>query len=377
MPLSVTVGGEPITPEEATALLAALAAGGSDLGADIEELSPSDRVIALREGVPRPASMAAVAAFIGEGPSATVPAAITAGQWTAVAGNNTITVDITTLPDDGGSPITALQYRIDEGSPVAFEGTGTGVRSITGLSNGTPLDLQIRAVNAVDADPDNWSDTKTRTPAAVAPPPPPGMTFLTSSDLAGWNDSFALPVPVGTAIGDRLVIQMPLYGNTITSMPSGFVDITPASWSGSDMKLIMGPPISGSVPSTVAFVLSGSQETSWTMHALRGASTAENPVSASGTGASPEGWSTDPHTFTYTTPAAGNFVLGFVDFSGGGVTGADPEEDLDRHVWTRLGAYASRYAAVVAAAGADSARLAPVGAGSGGVHHWATLSPAA
>lgn len=82
---------------------------------------------------------------------ATAPAALTAGQW-SVADKGTdgaITITVSALPSDGGSAITALQYRIDGGSWVSMAGTGTGARDVTGLSNSVQITVDLRAVNVV------------------------------------------------------------------------------------------------------------------------------------------------------------------------------------------------------------------------------------
>jgi hypothetical protein len=99
-------------------------------------------------------------------PAATVPDAFETGDWTATAGVEEIAVDIDALPADGGSAITALQYRIDGGTPATFSGTGLGVRDITGLTGGVEVDVEIRAVNAVGNG--AWSDVKSRTPSAAS-----------------------------------------------------------------------------------------------------------------------------------------------------------------------------------------------------------------
>jgi hypothetical protein len=96
---------------------------------------------------------------------ATVPSAFVAGNWTLTAGDTLLTANITALPSDGGAAITALQYRLDGGTAVAFSGTGTGSRNITSLTNTTEYDVEIRAVNAVGNG--AWSDLKSATPAAA------------------------------------------------------------------------------------------------------------------------------------------------------------------------------------------------------------------
>jgi hypothetical protein len=127
----------------------------------------TDDFIGLRASVPYLVSASTIATYTGGAPADTEPAAFSAGQWTAAATATAgeISFNLTTLPADGGSAITALEYRVGAGAAIAFVGTGTGVRVVTaGLTAGTPVDLQIRAVNAVGAG--AWSDVKNRTPLA-------------------------------------------------------------------------------------------------------------------------------------------------------------------------------------------------------------------
>lgn len=96
----------------------------------------------------------------------TAPAAFTVGQWdaqpTVTPGEMEYQIDA--LPNDGGSPITALEYRVGAGSPIALAGTGVGDRIVTsGWTAGVAADTQVRAVNAIGAG--EWSDIKNRTPA--------------------------------------------------------------------------------------------------------------------------------------------------------------------------------------------------------------------
>jgi hypothetical protein len=127
-------------------------ADATPITAAITTLLGSDQLVVLRGGVP----------------SATAPAAFTVGQWSAepTATPGQMGINIGELPSDGGSAITALEYRVGTGAAIALAGTGTGLRLVTtGFTAGVPADIQVRVVNAVDADPANWSDTKTRTPA--------------------------------------------------------------------------------------------------------------------------------------------------------------------------------------------------------------------
>lgn len=166
--MPVTIGGSPVSPSQAAELRAALGIPEPTTITETKtELASADTAVIFdseASGVPKLTTMAAISAFVGGAPSETAPAAFTAGQWTATAGNSQVVLNITALPSDGGSAITALQYRIGSGSAVNLTGTGTGERTITGLTNGEAVDIQIRAVNAIGAA--AWSDVKTRTPVS-------------------------------------------------------------------------------------------------------------------------------------------------------------------------------------------------------------------
>lgn len=84
--------------------------------------------------------------------SATAPAQFGTGAWsisaTGVSGQATVTVS--TLPDDGGSAITDVEYQIDGGSWVSGGITTAGAFNISsGLTDDVESDVAIRAVNAV------------------------------------------------------------------------------------------------------------------------------------------------------------------------------------------------------------------------------------
>lgn len=134
----------------------------------LSSLTNTDDFIAMRvisgELTPHLVSALVVADFAGGTPTATKPSAFTVGMWTITPITGGLAVAINSLPSDGGSAITALQYTLNGGTSwIAFAGTGTGTRNITGLPASLQT-IQIRAVNAVDnADP---SDTKSDTPLA-------------------------------------------------------------------------------------------------------------------------------------------------------------------------------------------------------------------
>ena len=220
--MPVTVGGSPITPEQADQLRTALGMDPEPITARLTTLAGTDDLIALRASVPYLASLSAVATYTGGSPAATAPAAFTAGQWTAAATSTPgeISFNLTALPADGGSAITALEYRVNTGAAIAFSGTGTGVRVVTaGLTAGVAVDLQVRAVNAVGAG--AWSDIKNRTPLAGGS----SASYLSDTFTAG-TDSITITRPAGAGSSHTLtaIVWTDIGGQNINTMaaPSGW-----------------------------------------------------------------------------------------------------------------------------------------------------------
>jgi hypothetical protein len=212
-------------------------ADATPITAAITTLLGSDQLVVLRGGVPYTTTLAAVQTFVGGVPSATAPAAFTAGQWTATAGTELIELNITALAADGGSAITALQYRLGTGAAVTMTGTGTGIRQITGLTGATAYDVQIRAVNAIGAG--EWSDTKTRTPAE-APVGSGDAAYVGYSEFSTgpFEGEITVSAPAGTASTDTLVVLC-LTGdseNTVATMPppAGWTNLFSGSAAGGD-----------------------------------------------------------------------------------------------------------------------------------------------
>ena len=89
---------------------------------------------------------------LGEGtatePAAIVAAAFTAGQWSATPANLKITVSVTAMPLDGGAYVTSIQYRLNGGAWTASGISAVGNFDITGLTNGTSYDVELRSVNS-------------------------------------------------------------------------------------------------------------------------------------------------------------------------------------------------------------------------------------
>ena len=96
-----------------------------------------------------------------------VPDAFTASDWDVANNGSMVSVNIITLPNDGGSPITDLEYRVNAGAVVLLGETTTGSYPIAADEGD---DIQVRAVNAVGAG--DWSNVQT----VAAPPSATGGT---------------------------------------------------------------------------------------------------------------------------------------------------------------------------------------------------------
>lgn len=99
---------------------------------------------------------------------AVAPSPFVADDWALATGleANQLVVSINSLPSDGGSPITAIEYTDDGGTTwTALSGVGTGARTLTMDESGTSYSMSLRAVNAVENG--TPSDTKTATSGAT------------------------------------------------------------------------------------------------------------------------------------------------------------------------------------------------------------------
>ena len=102
--------------------------------------------------------------YVG-GVPATIPAQFLFADW-SIADLGTVSnarITITNLPDDGGSPITDIEYSVDGGAWTSLSGTSIGTYDIGGLTQGVMVAVQIRAVNAVGAGPASTNKAVTPT----------------------------------------------------------------------------------------------------------------------------------------------------------------------------------------------------------------------
>lgn len=138
---------------------------------------------------------------------------------TLTAGATQLGVAFTAPGYDGGSVITSYDYRRSVAGAGVWT-TVTGVTSpftITGLSNGTSYDVQVRAVNAVGNG--AWSASSTAAPAAAG-----NLTYRSSSlSTAPYGTSMA--VPAGAVAGNTLIF-VASFGSDVTAGTAVSPDVT-------------------------------------------------------------------------------------------------------------------------------------------------------
>lgn len=134
----------------------------------------------------------------------TVPGAFVAGNWTLVDKNTdgALTVTISALPDDGGSAITSIEYRVDGGSWTSSGLSSTGAFDITGLTNYTEYDVELRAVNAIGNG--AAGDLKSATPQK------PAITInnIQSATASATNTLNLNNYTVSGSINNRILVLM-------------------------------------------------------------------------------------------------------------------------------------------------------------------------
>jgi large repetitive protein len=115
-------------------------------------------------------------------------------------------------PAGNGTPITGYQVSTDGGltwAPLTTTGTTQLTATVTGLTNGTPYDVEVRATNGVGAGP--ATSAQTITPASV-PGAPTGVVAVRGDSSV--KVSFTPPADMG---------GLAITGYTITGSPGGVV----------------------------------------------------------------------------------------------------------------------------------------------------------
>jgi hypothetical protein len=234
--------------------------------------------------------------------AAVAPAAFTAGDWTAAATavSGEISFNLTTLPSNGGSAITALQYRVGAGAAIAFTGTATGVRVVTaGLTAGVAVDLQVRAVNSVGAG--AWSDVKNRTPFSAGGSIVPVGVGTTYTNFSALTAHTGIAVPAGLAVGDMLILTLGELGVSVISSivtNTGQNLVSRVSQVGSVWSVV----ITGSVPTSLTVNLSAAEELRAKSIAVRGVTQVAGTTNVDAPG-------TPRATMQYASDVANAFVV--------------------------------------------------------------------
>ncbi|MFM7135615.1 MAG: beta strand repeat-containing protein, partial [Planctomycetota bacterium] len=160
---------------------------------------------------------------------ATAPTAPTINAITP--GSGQLSVAFSPPASNGGQAITGYEYSTDGGTSFTAAGTTSSPIVITGLTNGTTYDVQLRAVNSVGSG--AASTTVQGTPAAAASPAitVSGLsgTFSTVYGTASASQSFTVS---GAALVGDLTVTAPTGLEVSTSAGSGFADsltLTPAA----------------------------------------------------------------------------------------------------------------------------------------------------
>jgi hypothetical protein len=194
-------------------------------------------------------------------PEPGAPSAFSHSQWSiADAGTGgDATVTITALPDDGGSPLSSIQYRINSEAWVQLTASpATGTFPISDrFTDGEAATVALRAVNAALSGPASLAKSVTTT----APLAAPAFSVEPEDSL----DGSTLTVTTGTVTGNptpSLSITMTLNGSPVTPSGSG--------------------PWTYEVPSSLS-----SQTVAWTVTATNSQDTATSSGSETVTGQSP------------------------------------------------------------------------------------------
>lgn len=222
--------------------------------------------------------------------------------------------------------------------------------------------------------------------ARATPSAPPGGGLAISdssrSGPSGFTNTLNFTPPAGMQAGDQLVMVGYWDSPLLESDVGAFTDRSPASWLGapSARRLLISDPFA-TVPEsvTLTFGTPGEPPTpsnglhEYSVFAVSGG-VSTGAVLNSGTGTT--GSAAGARNHAYSTGADDSLVVGFIDWTGGGVTGsASSDADHEWDLKTGEG-YNNGFARVLASAGSYNASLAPTGASSGSEYGWAEIGAA-
>ena len=141
------------------------------------------------------------------------PSPFGAGDWTLATGleASQLVVSVNTLPANGGSPITAIQYSANNGTWTPLGGAGAGARTLTMPAAGTSYSIRLRAVNAVGNS--TPGDTKTATSGAAASTAINAVVVIGAShEFAMFGKDLATPNAEATSMLAAAGHNLPVYG---------------------------------------------------------------------------------------------------------------------------------------------------------------------
>ena len=151
--------------------------------------------------------------------AAIAPAQIGTGDWSLANDGVDVTLTVSTLPDDGGSALTDLEYAVNGGSYTSLGATATGDYTITASEADT---VTLRAVNAVG----NGTASASKTVPSASSFDPADLfqsgtytgLFLDFSNMSAMHTDLAGTTAI-TASGDpiRSVNDLSGTGNRLNS----------------------------------------------------------------------------------------------------------------------------------------------------------------
>ncbi|HEY3925517.1 MAG TPA: fibronectin type III domain-containing protein [Acidothermaceae bacterium] len=154
----------------------------------------TDGVTSIANGTSYPVAVRAVNAAGASDPSATTgvgPSTTPAAPSVVLLAQNQAVQVTFTISDNGGSPVSALEYQLNGGSWVNA-GTLSSPFVIGSLTNGTPYSVNVRADNAIGVG--SPSISASATPLTVPDAP---MSVSAVSDTASADVSWAPPANTG------------------------------------------------------------------------------------------------------------------------------------------------------------------------------------
>lgn len=201
-------------------------------------------------------------------------------------------LDLTLIghPEDGGSPITRWQYRIDGGAEITAANPYVGVGVTAATAGPGARTVEYRVENAQGWSP--WSEPKTRTIAN------PALAVVASDNAAAASGAPSPSLTLGNLqVGDLIVICASRTANGGMAVPAGYT-AHPTFWawraggSGAPERLHLATKVVTEAGDEVVSFPAGNSSFKWGLWgiAIRGGSTPTLGAIASryqGTGASP------------------------------------------------------------------------------------------